>query len=379
MIGNNWNNWTSWHNLFFGSSHSWPEGHVAWTAWCRGGRHVCGQRGSASVAGLWALIFQWNAKPCQKSAIGWHCLKCKDVECIIVSSNKNIHTVLIRHLEINFSASMIYRVYSYSGSSHNSMKQWKRMKWRSCKRVAAWWRQRIRKKLGTPVFSDKFNLLIWNCLKQIWSSWRFRWGYYQSNQPERFKDGYRPLRMCKHFKTDQCWRGQECLGHQFLVLRLDRPWWDKCHGLWCAMCMRWHHGLLLFGFRGILTTHCWSWMFMAWWHGSNSFQKFQNKKSTWQFASGVHMPTAWRSCIRPPQICPESKWRKPMPWPSSRSWAIQGPRIERLNNGWTWCKDDLQQSSDLGKRWYCDVLLKILSHLYSTFRNVKWPTKEGGG
>ena len=35
-------------------------------------------------------------------------------------------------------------------------------------------------------------------------------GYYQSNQPERFKDGYRPLRMCKHFKTDQCWRGQEC-------------------------------------------------------------------------------------------------------------------------------------------------------------------------
>lgn len=38
------------------------------------------------------------------------------------------------------------------------------------------------------------------------------WGYYQSNQPERFKDGYRPLRMCKHFKTDQCWRGQEQLG-----------------------------------------------------------------------------------------------------------------------------------------------------------------------
>ncbi|CAJ1453635.1 unnamed protein product [Effrenium voratum] len=35
-------------------------------------------------------------------------------------------------------------------------------------------------------------------------------GYYQSNQPERFKDGYRPLRMCKHYKTDQCWRGQEC-------------------------------------------------------------------------------------------------------------------------------------------------------------------------
>jgi len=35
-------------------------------------------------------------------------------------------------------------------------------------------------------------------------------GYYQNNLPTRFKDGYRPLRMCKHMKTDQCWRGQEC-------------------------------------------------------------------------------------------------------------------------------------------------------------------------
>lgn len=35
-------------------------------------------------------------------------------------------------------------------------------------------------------------------------------GYYLNNQPERFKDGYRPLRMCKHYPTGDCWRGNEC-------------------------------------------------------------------------------------------------------------------------------------------------------------------------
>jgi len=35
-------------------------------------------------------------------------------------------------------------------------------------------------------------------------------GFYQSHTSERFREGYRPLRMCKHFQTDQCWRGDEC-------------------------------------------------------------------------------------------------------------------------------------------------------------------------
>lgn len=35
-------------------------------------------------------------------------------------------------------------------------------------------------------------------------------GGYFSNHPARFKDGYRPLRLCKHYNTVGCWRDDEC-------------------------------------------------------------------------------------------------------------------------------------------------------------------------
>eukprot|EP00933_Yihiella_yeosuensis_P042669 TRINITY_DN37324_c0_g1_i1.p1 TRINITY_DN37324_c0_g1~~TRINITY_DN37324_c0_g1_i1.p1 ORF type:complete len:553 (+),score=217.53 TRINITY_DN37324_c0_g1_i1:115-1773(+) len=49
-------------------------------------------------------------------------------------------------------------------------------------------------------------------------------GFYLMNQPDRFKDGYRPLRLCKHWPTGDCWRGTECtFGHNFEELHPASP------------------------------------------------------------------------------------------------------------------------------------------------------------
>lgn len=43
-------------------------------------------------------------------------------------------------------------------------------------------------------------------------------------QPARFKDGYRPLRLCKHYTTVGCWRDEECTyAHSFEELHPASP------------------------------------------------------------------------------------------------------------------------------------------------------------
>mmetsp|Transcript_15041 Transcript_15041/g.45017 ORF Transcript_15041/g.45017 Transcript_15041/m.45017 type:complete len:325 (-) Transcript_15041:120-1094(-) len=49
-------------------------------------------------------------------------------------------------------------------------------------------------------------------------------GGFFHTQPARFKDGYRPLRLCKHYTTVGCWRDEECTyAHSYEELHPASP------------------------------------------------------------------------------------------------------------------------------------------------------------